>query len=73
MGSDSKNQSYLALDLREKSTHTYTLPQGPVPSLDVLPTSGSVFQEVLEERQHRSRWIDKRELTGSNHFQTLCT
>lgn len=26
MGNDSKNQLYLALDLKEKSAHTYTLP-----------------------------------------------
>lgn len=47
MGNNSKNQLYLALDLREKSAHTYTLPQDPMPSLVVLPASGSVSQEGL--------------------------
>lgn len=69
MGNDFKNQLYLAwIQKRKVHTHTHS-PQDPMPSLDVLPTSGSISKGGLVMEKAQKPLTDKRELTSSNHFQ----
>jgi hypothetical protein len=71
VSSGSKNQLCLALGLREKSAHTDTLPRP-----HAQPRHSPTFRVSVPGRPGqpgKKLLTDKRELTGSNHFQTLCT
>lgn len=60
MGNDSKNQLYLALDLKEKSTHIHTPPnRTPCPALTFSQLQGQYPREAWTARREGSEAIDR--------------